>query len=209
MSIGGYSVNTRDANEVGASNLLPAGDYKTIVKAAPLESDKTGGVFVGFQFLVLEGDCKGRVVFERAYVHDPVGKKANYGKSVFKSLGKVFGYPEDWSDAMVSGTVGKRLVVSLEIEPENKEKGYKARNRITGFSAEAQQTVTQPTMNQGYAPQPMQAPQTQAFQGFAAQPLQAPQMPQSSQYAQPAPQPGPVMQQPMGQPPAFMQAATG
>lgn len=222
MTIGGHSINTRDANDLGAGGMLPKGEYECIVKQAMLEPDKFGGQFVGFQFLIVEGAFKGRMIFERAYVYDPNGKRVNYGKSVFKGLGKVFGYPDDWSDAMVTATQGKRLIVVLDQEPASTGKDgkpYKARNTIEAFKAPA--AAVAPMMQAALPMQPvdqqshgMPAVHTQTgFAGFpqqnplpAAQPMQP--MPAPQQFASPAPTP--VMQpQPAGQPPAFMSGALG
>jgi hypothetical protein len=198
MAIAGIRVNTQEAGELGAFAPLPNDKYVCLITGYEMKP-QGGATTIDVTFLVAEGQFKGRKLFESICISDPLKpKRVGFGMAILKALGKVFGYPDEWTDDMLRGLLGKKVVITTEIEPERKdgEKTYRARNRLVKYEAAdgivAQGGVATPS---GFAqplppPQPAPAP-IQPQQQYAPQP-----QPYMSPQLQPAAAPQQYAQQP-------------
>lgn len=125
-----------DFNQVEDSqefDLLPAGDYVAIVAKAELKNTQAGGAGINCKMEIVEGQMKGRYVFDWINVEHPTSQACvQIGLQQLKKLviaaqidtSKPFTDPQDLVGSIVSVKVGIRKDKDTN-ELRNEVKGYK------------------------------------------------------------------------------------
>ena len=113
---------------------LPDGDYLVSFDRASEQATKKGdGSYVKASFKVVEGDYKGRLLFNYFLITHSNPKAAQIGKEqlskCLKAMGVVNGFEGIGNDAtQLESFVGKELIVKVGIEAGTN--GYSDRNKI-------------------------------------------------------------------------------
>ncbi len=194
-----------DANEVDPSTVVPEGVYPMMAVSSEVGTPNSGqGTKLSFQFKIIDGPHKGRVIFFNFNTSNPSETAQRIGQAQFSQFCRAAGVMQVQDTTQLHDRpFNGKVIVSID-----KSGQYPDSNDIRAFeplaapgapmAATGQAPVTgAPAQPQSFpgtqqqAAQPQQtAPVQQATQPPAAQPVPA-QAPASSLAPAPAGQPGP------------------
>jgi hypothetical protein len=122
-----------DANNVEPSesfDVLPKGKYLCMAVASEIKPTKAGtGEYLEITFEVLDGQGKGRKIWERLNIRNPNKKAEEISQRALSALCRAVGVLNlQDSDQL------HNLPVVLEIDIEQRE-GYSPQNRVKGYTA--------------------------------------------------------------------------
>ena len=126
----GFSVADVDMTQQGGGNYdpIPEGDY--VLKALDAENKETssGGEMIKVKFEVVEGDFKGRWIWQNFNTVNKSEKAQNIGRQQLVAWAIAAGKPDvDDTDKLI----GRPFTATVVIEPGNA--GYKDSNQIRSF----------------------------------------------------------------------------
>ena len=124
-----------DASQVEPSKPfepLPNGDYVCVISASEEKSTASGnGHYLELNVEVIDGECKGRRVFERLNLDNPNATAVEIAKRTLSAICHAVGVIQP-RDAMELH--GKPFVASIKVEARNDKPG-EFTNRIAGDAA--------------------------------------------------------------------------
>ena len=131
--MGNLNLNTDEIeySDGGDFEPLPAGVYSLTVKDSEVKETKAGtGNYAAFVFEVLEGDSKGRLIFQNLNINNPNAQCQEIGRSEFKRLAEACGVTGQVADT--SELTGKIFAGKVKIEI-SKDPQYGDRNKVSKF----------------------------------------------------------------------------
>ena len=117
------------------NNVLPAGKYTTNCLAAMLLDSKSGGKYIQCEFVVANGDHKGRKIFHNFNVENNNAKAVEIGLSQLKSFLKHSGYENPDQLDSVEDLEGRQVEIKTKVK-QSEQWGDKA--EISAFLPKAQ-----------------------------------------------------------------------
>jgi len=124
----------------GSSTPLPEGVYEVSVKEVKQTEYNSGSSGFTLQLKVESEEHNGRIIFDNLVVWNDDGtlsgaafRWANFIVACLDDDVEVDMSDVDAVTDITEATTGKHLAVEVTVEPEDKNSGYKARNRIKNF----------------------------------------------------------------------------
>ena len=197
---------------------LPDGTYQMLLKGWPEAETQQRDIRVNFDFVVAEGELRGRTYTERltAFSSKPGSNAGVFFQRFMKSLTRALGMPAGLriDDALLNSLVNKRVVAEIVTEEgrinEKTGKPYPPRNSIKKFHTLGAAAETAPQAAPMMPPMQHQTPQGIVMLPQASAPAQPPMGYQGHPPQAYAPQPmtAPMapaaMPQPAGNLPGWM-----
>lgn len=184
---------------------IPAQEYDFVVsKVEPTTSQRTGKQGWKTQNKVVDGEHKGRVVFDQHYIspESPTALNIFFGTMKVLGLDAAFFATNPTPEAIAQAMVGKVFHGTVVIEPDNRGEPHPDRNAIKNYKtasefakhqalsvATSANAATAPT---SAPPTPTAAPVPQPVAAAAPQPPAAPPAPAAPAPAAPAPAAAPA-----------------
>ena len=135
------------ADELPKSNILPAGGYPVGIKEIKKEKGKESGVgYLKLQLSVIGGELAKRTLFSNLSLSP---KALGMVRAFLEAIdcldlelpiergadGKCVVVDEDaYAEVITQSALGKELQVEINEVPEDKEKGYKAKNDVVSYA---------------------------------------------------------------------------
>jgi len=146
------NLNGFNANEVEpttAYEALPAGKYLVAITASEMKATKKGdGSYLQLEYTVLDGDCKGRKVWDRLCINHPNSLTQKIAQGNLSAICRAVGVmtPRDSVDLhnipLVIQVKCKKREDNGEIS--NEVKGYESKATVTGQPQQAPVTTNTP-----------------------------------------------------------------
>lgn len=158
----GEEFNSNDYEPLGTFEAIPPGNYTVQIEKTELRTTKKGdGHYVWLEMVVLEGQYKGRKLWDQINIDNPSVKCAEMGRKAFGDLVRAAGYQKvSNTDVLLQSIV---VAVVKVKDSQNEIRTYKSTNQ--GDLGQPQPPTGQPWVNPAgdqQAPQSEQAPQMPA-----------------------------------------------
>jgi hypothetical protein len=146
------NLNGFNANEVEPTTTfeaLPAGKYLVAITASEMKATKKGdGRYLQLEFTVLEGECKGRKIWDRLCINHPNDLTQKIARGNLSAICRAVGVMQP-KDSVELHNIP--LVISVKCkkredtgEITNEVKGYEAKAAAVGRPQQAPTTSTTP-----------------------------------------------------------------
>lgn len=180
MAFLGNPFNPADVPPAEDFTPLPSGEYPAVIVDSDVKPTKAGtGQYLELQFQVIDGPCKGRMVWSRLNLDHPNPKTVEIAQRDLSAICHALGITQAITDSALLHN--RPLLIRVEYREatgqygaSNEVKAYKRLEGVPQAQLVPQQYAAQPA--QQYAPPPSP---------FAAQPQQ-PAAPQAPAWAKPA-----------------------
>lgn len=123
------NMNMETIEPVGSFEPIPVGDYKVIISASEKKSASTGrGEYLQFTYDIVEGDYKGRKLFDRLNIVNDTPTAQKIAQSKLSAICHILGILRP---KMTEELHDKPFIVSVAIRPAKGE--YSASNEVRGY----------------------------------------------------------------------------
>ena len=129
MQLNGFDANAVEPN--GTFDPLPADWYKTVITASEEKPTKAKtGSYLEMKLEVIEGEYKGRLLFERLNLNNPNDQAVSIAQGTLSAICRATGVmtPKDSQDLH-----DKPIMVKVVVKPADGQ--YSASNDIKGYEA--------------------------------------------------------------------------
>jgi hypothetical protein len=111
---------------------VPDGTYSVMVDKAEVSPTKTGGEMIKVQLKVLDGACRGRVIFDQFNIKNANPQAVQIGLGQIKGMMKAFGHPNVNRLESSQELVGLKGTVRTKVEDSP---GYASQARVKAYGA--------------------------------------------------------------------------
>jgi len=130
------NLNNFNANEVEPTtpfDPIPAGKYLAIITASEMKTTKRGdGSYLQLEFTVLEGECKGRKVWDRLCINHPNDLTQKIARGNLSAICRAIGVMQP-GDSVELHNIPLLITVKLKKRSDNDE----LTNEIKGFESKS------------------------------------------------------------------------
>lgn len=149
------NLNGFNANEVEPTTAfepLPAGKYIAAITASEMKATKKGdGSYLELEFAVLEGECKGRKVWDRLCINHPNDLTQKIARGSLSAICRAVGVLQPGDSAELHN-----LPLEINVKCKKRQDNGEFANEIKGYAAKPQPQVQ--SAQSPPASQPEQAP---------------------------------------------------
>ena len=142
--------NAADVQPTSDYSPLPNGEYLVVVLASDMKPTKSGGQYLELELEVLDGNFKGRKLWDRINLVNTNPKTVEIAQRQLSSLCHAIGVMNVTDSAQLHN-----IPVIATIKYKDPQNGYGASNEVRGYKKANDQSTPQ-------APQQQTAPTTQA-----------------------------------------------
>lgn len=135
-----------DLSQVSEGQTVPTGEYAAVVEKAELSDTRSGGKMIKVQMKIIDGEQKGRMIFDQHNIENANPQAVQIGLSKLKGMMKAWGHKNPNRLESTEELLGLRGLVNVKVEedpgygPQTRVKAYKplaTNGPITGKSKSA------------------------------------------------------------------------
>jgi hypothetical protein len=130
MAILGTMIDTAVVEPAGEYSPLPPGEYIVVVTESEVKPNSKGtGTIVKIKMQVIDGQHKGRTLYDNINITNPSAQAQSIGQSQLAAIAKACGVAKLLDTAQLHG---KPIKVKVENEPDNRDPS-KTRSRVSAY----------------------------------------------------------------------------
>lgn len=141
---------------------VPAGEYVVIISDSEMKPTRTGGEMLSLTHQVIEGEFKGRLIWESLNLVNASPKTVQIAQGHLSAICHAAGITQAITDS--EQLHNRPMIIRVEVD---EQEGYRPRNRVKAWKACAQPAAVAPAALRAAPQAPAQAARTTAAPPWA------------------------------------------